>query len=164
EDALQATEEAVAIRRKLAQDRPDAFLPDLARALNNLSVDLSNLGRREDALQATEEAVAIRRKLAHDRPDAFLPELSVSLSVLADCLEASGRTKEALNPSREAIVALAPAFLRHPQAEAGRMAQWCQEYVERCEKLEMTPDQELLGPIIKVFEGLQSSGENNPPI
>lgn len=30
EEALTASEEAVAIYRKLAQDRPDAFLPDLA--------------------------------------------------------------------------------------------------------------------------------------
>ncbi|MEO1020310.1 MAG: tetratricopeptide repeat protein, partial [Pseudomonadota bacterium] len=82
EDALQATEEAVATYRKLAQDRPDAFLPDLARALNNLSVYLSNLGRREDALQATEEAVATYRKLARDRPDAFLPDLASALNNL----------------------------------------------------------------------------------
>jgi hypothetical protein len=31
EEALAATQEAVDIRRRLAQTRPDAFLPDLAR-------------------------------------------------------------------------------------------------------------------------------------
>jgi hypothetical protein len=32
--------------------------------LNNLSVDLADLGRREDALAAIQEAVTIRRELA----------------------------------------------------------------------------------------------------
>ena len=38
EDALAAIEEAAAIRRELAAARPDAFRPDLAMSLNNLSV------------------------------------------------------------------------------------------------------------------------------
>jgi hypothetical protein len=37
------------------------FLPDLARSLNNLSLRLADLGRREQALTAVEEAVTIRR-------------------------------------------------------------------------------------------------------
>ena len=37
EEALAAIEEAVTIYRQLAQARPDAFLPDLAAALNNQS-------------------------------------------------------------------------------------------------------------------------------
>jgi tetratricopeptide (TPR) repeat protein len=57
EEALQAAEEAVEIRRGLAETRPDALLPDLAGSLNNLGNRLSELGRREEALQAAEEAV-----------------------------------------------------------------------------------------------------------
>ena len=68
------------IRRQLAEARPDAFLPDLATSLNNLSDRLSDLGRREEALAAIEEAVAIRRQLAEARPDAFLPDLAMSLN------------------------------------------------------------------------------------
>ena len=58
------------IRRMLAQTRPDAFLPDLARSLNNLGNRLNELGRREEALAATEEAVTIRRTLTQTRSDA----------------------------------------------------------------------------------------------
>ena len=36
EDALAAAREAVDIYRRLAAERPDAFLPDLAMSLNNL--------------------------------------------------------------------------------------------------------------------------------
>jgi tetratricopeptide (TPR) repeat protein len=76
EDALQATGEAVEIRRRLAAQRSDAFLPDLAGSLSNMGAMLSDLGCREEALQATGKAVEIRRRLAAQRPDAFLPDLA----------------------------------------------------------------------------------------
>ena len=44
--------EAAKVHRELAAARPDAFRPDLARSLNNLSIRLGELGRREDALAA----------------------------------------------------------------------------------------------------------------
>ena len=114
EEALAASSEAVAIYRRLAKERPDAFLPDLAMSLNNQSgrltragaarggaggerggrrdpaaarghaagcvphelamslnnrsVQLSDVGRREEALAASEEAVAIWRRLAKAAP------------------------------------------------------------------------------------------------
>ena len=46
------------------------------RSLNNLSVRLGDLGRREEALAAIEEAITIRRELAAARPDAFRPDLA----------------------------------------------------------------------------------------
>jgi hypothetical protein len=48
----------------------------LAGSLNNLSVRLAGLGRREEALAAIQEAVAICRELAAARPDAFRPDLA----------------------------------------------------------------------------------------
>ena len=57
-------QEAVEIRRKLAEARPDAFLSDLATSLNNLSIRLGELGRREEGLAAVQEAVDVYRKLA----------------------------------------------------------------------------------------------------
>ncbi|MFM7204932.1 MAG: tetratricopeptide repeat protein [Myxococcota bacterium] len=59
EEALQATQEAVVIRRQLAAQTPDAFNPDLARSLSNLGRWLSELERREEALAASREAVDI---------------------------------------------------------------------------------------------------------
>ena len=56
------------IRRELAEARPDAFRPDLAMSLNNLSARLAELGRREEALAAIEEAIGIYRELAAARP------------------------------------------------------------------------------------------------
>jgi tetratricopeptide (TPR) repeat protein len=103
EEALAASQEAVDIRRRLAQTRPDAFLPDLASSLNNLGIRLSNLGRREEALAASQEAVDIRRRLAQTRPDAFLPDLASSLNNAGAMLSNLGRREEALAASQEAV-------------------------------------------------------------
>ncbi len=103
EEALTVTLEAVEIRRGLAADRPDAFLPDLAKSLNNLGVLFEGLGRREEALAVTLEAVEIRRGLAADRPDAFLPALAMSLNNLGIWFESSGRREEALTVTLEAV-------------------------------------------------------------
>ena len=47
EKALQAAQEAVELYSLLAQQHPDAFNPDLAMSLNNLTGMLSELGQRE---------------------------------------------------------------------------------------------------------------------
>jgi len=75
--ALEAIEEAVEISRRLAQARPDAFLPDLAMSLNNLS----DLDRRESALEAIQEAVEIYHRLAELYPEVFAQALADSLQV-----------------------------------------------------------------------------------
>ncbi|MGH3774215.1 MAG: tetratricopeptide repeat protein, partial [Pseudonocardiaceae bacterium] len=79
EEALAATTDAVEIYRRLAEVNPAAFEPDLAMALNNLGIWLSNLGRREEALAATTDAVEIRRRLAEVNPAAFEPDLARGL-------------------------------------------------------------------------------------
>jgi len=102
EEALTATQEAVGIYRRLAQENPQAFLPDLATSLTALGVALSALGRREEALTATEEAVGIYRQLAQENPQAFLPDLAMSLNNLGNWLSALGRREEALTATQEA--------------------------------------------------------------
>jgi hypothetical protein len=52
-------------------------------SLNNLSIRLGELGRREDALAAIQEAVTVRRELAARWPDAYQQELVQSLQVVA---------------------------------------------------------------------------------
>jgi hypothetical protein len=46
EKALEASQEAVDIYRRLAQNQPDAFLSDLAVSLNNLGIRLISIERR----------------------------------------------------------------------------------------------------------------------
>jgi tetratricopeptide (TPR) repeat protein len=63
EDALAAAQEAVSLYRPLATARPDAFTPDLARALTTCSICLTELDRYGDALIAGREAVDLYNNL-----------------------------------------------------------------------------------------------------
>jgi hypothetical protein len=79
EQALTLSEEAVTLRRQLAQANPDAYLPDLAGSVGNHALRLAEAGRREQALTLSEEAVTLRRQLAQANPDAYLPDLARAL-------------------------------------------------------------------------------------
>ena len=62
-------------RRRLAARNPEAFQPDLAMSLNNLSNQLSELGRHE-ALTAKREAEHLRskaRSATNSAADAVAP-------------------------------------------------------------------------------------------
>ena len=94
--------------QQVAQDRASALggEPDtasrLAGSLNNLSIRLGDLGRREDALAAIQEAADTYRELAAARPDAFRPDLAMSLNNLSLRLADLGRREEALAAIQEA--------------------------------------------------------------
>ncbi|MEV0900430.1 tetratricopeptide repeat protein [Actinoplanes sp. NPDC049802] len=102
DEALAPSQQAVTIRRQLADTNPAAYLPYLAASLNNLGNRLSELGRRDEALGPSQQAVTIRRQLADANPAAHLPDLAMSLNNLGAMLSALGRRDEALAPSQEA--------------------------------------------------------------
>ncbi|KKK06933.1 hypothetical protein LQ51_05430 [Micromonospora sp. HK10] len=78
-EALEASQEAVDLRRELADGNRDAYLPDLAGSVNNHAVRLAAVGRRAEALEASQEAVDLYRELAAGNRDAYLPHLATSL-------------------------------------------------------------------------------------
>ncbi|MER7658137.1 tetratricopeptide repeat protein [Streptomyces albidoflavus] len=90
DEALSVAAEAVAIRRRLAEENPASYEPNLASALNNLGNRLSEVGRQAEALAATKQAVAIYRRLAAASPAAYEPDLTASLSNLAGAYLAAG--------------------------------------------------------------------------
>jgi tetratricopeptide (TPR) repeat protein len=101
EEALPATEEAVATNRELVAGNA-ALRPNLAMALSNLGIRYSELGRREEALPATEEAVATYRELVAGNA-AFRPNLAMALSNLGIRYSELGRREEALRATQEAV-------------------------------------------------------------
>ena len=103
EEALAPANEAVELRRRLAEANPAAHLPDLAGSLHNLANRLSEVGRREEALAPVNEAVELRRRQAETNPAAYLPYLAGSLHNLANRLSEVGRREEALAPVNEAV-------------------------------------------------------------
>jgi hypothetical protein len=126
-------------------------LPALTTALNNLSLRLSALGQHEAALAVSEEAVALRRDLTAARPDAFLPDLAIMLWVMADRLDETRDPAASVGTNREAIATLAPFFHQLPNAFEDQMTGMVREYLERCEKSGITPDEDLLTPILAVL-------------
>jgi len=101
--ALAAIREAIDTYRRLAQDNPARFAPDLARSLNNLSTFLSEAGECAGALAAICEAMEIHRRLAQDNPARFAPDLAMSLNNLSNRLSDAGDGARGLAAIGEAV-------------------------------------------------------------
>ena len=95
--ALGPAQEAVALRRQLAQDNPAAFTPDLAGSLNNYALTLSELGDPQGALGAAQEAMRTLAPLFAALPDAYAQNMAViAQNYIKRCEEAETQTDQAL--------------------------------------------------------------------
>ena len=101
--AVEIAASLTAVYRRLAETNADAYLPEVAGALNNLSYRLSNVGRLDEALGAVQEALALYRRLAETNADAYLPEVAGALNNLSYRLSYVGRYDEALGAAQEAL-------------------------------------------------------------
>ncbi|MFD5518488.1 ATP-binding protein [Streptomyces sp. NPDC127066] len=97
-------------------DTPTADPAALAVSLNNQSIRLAALGRREDALAAITRAVETYQPLAAQRPDAFLPNLAGSLSNQSIRLADLGRREDALAAITRAVETYQPLAAQRPDA------------------------------------------------
>jgi tetratricopeptide (TPR) repeat protein len=103
EEARQAYEEALKIRRQLAQQNPETYLADVATTLNNLGTLNGVQYRMEEAHQAFEEALKIRRQLAKQDPETYLPYLASTLDNLGNLDSSQNRMEEARQEHEEAL-------------------------------------------------------------
>ena len=117
EEALSAAQDAILIRRRLAQANLAKHEPMLANSLGNLGIDLWNQGRSAEALEAMTEAAGIYRRRASAEPDAYEEDLAAELNNLAGSLVGLGRYAEALAPATEA----AAIFRQRARADSGMM-------------------------------------------
>ncbi|WP_405761852.1 tetratricopeptide repeat protein [Streptomyces sp. NBC_00045] len=90
-------------QRALAEADAAACLPDLAVALNQLSIWLGVAGWAEEALAAVQEAVGYYRALAEANPDTYLPDFVTVLNNLSIDLGNVGRVEEGLAVVEEAV-------------------------------------------------------------
>jgi hypothetical protein len=81
---------------------PDAA-PELARALGNLAVSLSEMRRWDELLEVADEAVTRFRQLAEASPAVYPAGLAGALSNRARALNGMGRSGEALEAAAEAV-------------------------------------------------------------
>ena len=68
-----------------------------------------------------------------------------------------GQREAALEAAQEAIQSLCPYFLQRPQAFAAWMQIMCQVYIRAAETAGLELDQNLLGPIVEVFETMSKA-------
>ena len=149
EEALAASQEAVAIYRRLAEGRREAFLPNLARSLNNLGADLGDLRRHEEAIAATQEAVDIYRHLMERSSDAVLPALATTLSTHSEVLAGAQRHAEAAAAVHDALT-MTTALAERDLQQFGDVARERRQYYRsECEKAGIAPDTALLERIAR---------------
>jgi hypothetical protein len=108
--------------RPLARANPAGCAPELARALNNLSIRLSHAGRHPEALEAIEEAVEASRPLAKSDPTTYAPNLAMALNNLSNRLSHADRHPEALEAIEEAVGAYRPLARANPAVYAPYLA------------------------------------------
>ncbi len=96
-------EEALSIRRELAQHNPNVYLPDMATTLNNLG-NLDRIQQRMDAArQHYEQALDIHRQLLRQNSDPYLPDMAMALNNLGFLDRVQKRTEEAHQQFAEAL-------------------------------------------------------------
>jgi hypothetical protein len=92
-EALTVTEEAVTIRRELAETEPNRHRPNLANSLHNLAA-VKQAGDPDAALDALREEVAVRKACAERDPELHGPLYRHALAELRRWLELAGRHEE----------------------------------------------------------------------
>jgi tetratricopeptide (TPR) repeat protein len=93
-EALAAEQEAVEIRRRLAEGHPAAYEPDLAASLAVFAILLAAEGDLSVALRATKEAVELYHRYVATAPSE-LPRLHAVLQLQANLFEGLGREEAA---------------------------------------------------------------------
>ncbi len=105
EEALAASQEAVDLYRRLAQARPDAFLPDLARSISVTSDVLTAFDRPTEATQAAHQALEILAPFVELYPATFA---DLAHEISADLLQYSDAAQQA--PDRALLERVARAL------------------------------------------------------
>ena len=103
DEARRHFERALYLRRPLVQQDPGAYLPDMARTLNNLG-NLDRLqSRTNDARKHCEESLRIYQQLAEQNPDVYVPYLAATLNNLGSLDRLQNRMEEARRHYEEAL-------------------------------------------------------------
>ncbi len=103
DDARKAYDEALKIRRQLAEANPKVYLFQVANTLNNLGTLYRDQNRMDNARKAYEEALKIHRQLAETNPEAYLPEVAGVLDNLGIVYRAQNRMDDARKAFEEAL-------------------------------------------------------------
>lgn len=149
EAALQATQEAVAIYRVLADENPSEFAPDLAANLARLGKILLELEQPEDAIEATQEAIAHYRQIVANDPTSSPLLLASNLITLSNTLITLDRREDALHASQEATDILRQSLEESNKAHTDTLLK----------RLALASNIDNLGAILSELERFEEAAE-----
>ncbi|NYF59860.1 tetratricopeptide repeat protein [Micromonospora purpureochromogenes] len=101
-EALKTVRRAEGIWRRLSDDEPSVYLPELALALNTVGLRHADLGQVGAAVDAAEASLSIYRDLVRVNAVAFELDLAAVLANLSGYLWQLGRRTEALGANSQA--------------------------------------------------------------
>ena len=108
--------ESLTIWRRLMQENPDAFAPDVAGTLNNLAILHADTQCQAQAEEEYAEALAIYRRLTQKDPNAFEPVVATNLNNIA-LLHSNARCYSQAEAEYEEVVAIYRCLTRkYPDA------------------------------------------------
>jgi len=113
------------IFRRLAQERPQAFLPDVAASCNNLGVLLAKMGKWEKARKLFQDALGIYRDLAQEQPQVYLPDVATICNNLGNLLAGMGEREEARKLYQDALGIYRQLAQEQPKAFLPGVAMTC---------------------------------------
>jgi tetratricopeptide (TPR) repeat protein len=116
DEARRHFERALEMRRQLAQQDPDKYLPYLAGSLNNLGMVDRHQNRLDEARQHFEGALRLYRRLAQQTPDAYLYYLATTLNNLGLLDRLQNRNDDARQHYEESLKAYRQLAQRDPDA------------------------------------------------
>ena len=115
EKARRHYEEVLQALQELAQQNPEAYLPEVAISLNNLGVLLSDTNDLKKAQDYYEEALQTHRELARKNPEAYLPDVAASLNNLGSLLSDTNDLKQAQDYYEKALQILRELTQQNPE-------------------------------------------------
>ncbi len=121
-EAKKDYEEALLIRRKLAEKNPEIYLSDVAMILNNLANLLSDQNELTGAKKDYEEALLIYRELADKNPDVHVPDVAMILNNLGVLLMNQDELIDAKKVYEEALLVYRKLADKNPDTYLPYMA------------------------------------------
>ena len=109
-------EKALRMYRKLSEQNPEAYMPNIATTLNNLGILLKNTNELEQARTYYEEALEIRRELSEQNPEAYKPAVARSLNNLGILLKDTNELEKARTCYKEALAIRRELSKQNPEA------------------------------------------------
>jgi tetratricopeptide (TPR) repeat protein len=91
-EAEEAFQEALSTYRKLAQDNPQAYLPNVATTLNNLAILYRETQRRKEAVGSCHEAAKLLEPQWQANPEVHGDQLARILLLLVLLSESGGES------------------------------------------------------------------------